>query len=205
VKRTLFLIPLIILNCSTAVITIDKTDMGPIKSIAIAPFFSEAGIGPAAIAETENAFREVFLKLGYNIIEQDKIESMLRDEEFSATGITQKNIQRAGKILGADAILFGVITEYKEETRIIRPSGRFGLLIHDREHKKTEYKTFYRFRVLVKLASTADSSVIMTAANRYPEAEHDDYMPAFVSLEAYRRYVCRKTGEEIIQKIQSGE
>ncbi len=201
-KFLLLLIPLLMLCCATSEITLNRQAIKNVKSVAVVPFTSTMKLDTKIMAEAEDRFRAVLSELDYNVIGQNKMDSLLQTGEFSKTGITEDNVTSAKKILNADTVLFGKIT-VNEEKKISVRYHRFGMMVFDDDYDKTETKIFYRFKITLKLIKVNDGSVILTITNRYIEAEHDDDMPGYVTLDAYRQFTLEKMGNELKETMRS--
>ena len=59
-----------------------------------------------------NTFETYFLKTGLDIVEREKVEALLKEQQFSMTGLTDNDRKRIGKLLNADAIVTGQINNY---------------------------------------------------------------------------------------------
>ncbi len=59
-----------------------------------------------------NTFETYFLKTGLDIVEREKVEAILREQQFSLSGLTEGNQKKLGKLLNADAIVTGQINNY---------------------------------------------------------------------------------------------
>ena len=59
-----------------------------------------------------NTFETYFLKTGLDIVEREKVEAILKEQQFSMTGLTDNDRKKIGKLLNADAIVSGQINNY---------------------------------------------------------------------------------------------
>ncbi|MCU0822308.1 MAG: CsgG/HfaB family protein [Spirochaetes bacterium] len=59
-----------------------------------------------------NTFETYFLKTGLDIVEREKVEALLKEQQFSMTGLTDNDRKKIGKLLSADAIVTGQINNY---------------------------------------------------------------------------------------------
>jgi len=66
-----------------------------------------------------------------------------------------------------------------------------------------EVKTFFKFNIIVRLLKVSDGSVIMTVKNTYAESEKDEYLPGYVTMDAYRNLVLKKMSNEIVDVLKS--
>mgnify|MGYP001423435745 CR=1 FL=1 len=203
-KRLLLLIPLITLSCSISQVTADRQAINQVKTVAIVPFTSTIKLDSAILYEAEDKFRKTFSDSGFIVIEREKVDGLLKQKEFSETGITKDNIASAGRILGADAVLAGEITVHEEKVSIFRSGshGGFGMMVFDKDDYKTEYRTYLRFKITITLVNVRDGSVILTMTNRYIETEKDENLPGYLNIDAYRRLTLKKMGKELADILQ---
>lgn len=64
---------------------------------------------------TENyrgSFETYFIKTGFDIIDRDQIDKLLKEQQLSMTGITSNDQKRIGKLLNADTIVTAQINNY---------------------------------------------------------------------------------------------
>ncbi len=59
-----------------------------------------------------NSFETYFIKTGFDIIDRDQIDKILKEQQLSLTGITSAEQKRIGKLLNADTIVTGNINNY---------------------------------------------------------------------------------------------
>ena len=124
---------------------------------------------------------------------------LLKDKETAMIGITVENTKRIGELTGADAILFGEITGYDEiqGNANIPQNG----LTPRRGHETDDVINNYKFRIIIRLVSTSDGTVLLTQKNLYSEARQDKDDPGSNSLDTYRRYILKKMQDELIEYI----
>lgn len=194
-KRLIIPLLLIFTCCATSRIEIDRTALKQVRSVAIAPFTSSTDLDVKILKETMEYFREALILCGFSVIGQEKIDGLLAKPEFISSGITGNRVTEAGRALGADAILTGRINLHEEENRIVSNNlhGGFTVLFPRGSHDKTELKTYLKFSITVELVSVTDGRVIIKITNRYPETERDEELPGFHDINAYRKYVLKKS------------
>jgi hypothetical protein len=213
-RLTILLIPLFILGCTTmSDISADREAVKSIKTVAIAPFtsavkvrtvksiFTKDRTSPPVtreiLSEAEENFKSVFVKLNYKIIEKQKLDILQKDKESAMIGITVENTKRIGELIGADAILFGEITEYDEiEGNANIPQNG---LIPRRGHESDDTINTYKFRIIIRLVSTSDGTILLTEKNNYSEARQIKDDPGTDSLASYRRYILIKMQNDLIE------
>ncbi|PKL17819.1 MAG: hypothetical protein CVV49_09255 [Spirochaetae bacterium HGW-Spirochaetae-5] len=208
--KYLILIPFIILSCTTADIVADKDAMRSVKVIAIVPFRAtsrSADLKKEIYKEAEKILSSALVKLNYKFIPEDKPELNLADKDSSGSGKLIEEIIKQYKTSGADAVLIGNIIVNEEVERIILPRRSIffgGSLFSDRDDEiKTQ--TTYKFQIEVKLVDTSNGSIILSLKNRYSDAEKDEYLPGYLSLDAYRAHTLKKLSDEIADKLNSAD
>jgi curli biogenesis system outer membrane secretion channel CsgG len=88
------------------------------RVVAFLPFVYNKADGTAADFQKTvtdnylNTFETYFLKSGLDIVEREKVEALLKEQQFSMTGLTDSDRTRIGKLLNADAIVTGQINNY---------------------------------------------------------------------------------------------
>lgn len=86
--------------------------------VALLPFVYNKSDGTEAEFQktvTENyrgSFETYFIKTGFDIIDRDQIDKLLREQQLSMTGITSNDQKRIGKLLNADTIVTAQINNY---------------------------------------------------------------------------------------------
>lgn len=201
-RSLLFFIPLFIISCTTAEINADKNAMKSIKTVAIIPFTSAINLKKEILTESEEKFRGVFSDLNYKIVETEKPELRKKDKEIVTAGITSENVKETGKLSGADAVLFGEITdcEQVQYNTVFYNAHRFGGLRHHHDEMKPLIN--YKFQIIVKLVNVSDGSVILSVKNRYKGGWYDEDQPGFNSLDSYRKMVLKKMVNELVAAMK---
>ena len=203
-KNLLLIISLICISCSTTDITVNKNSLSPVKVIAIAPFTSSYSIDPLIYKESEDTFASAFSQLGYKVINLNSASQVQAENRFNLPEESIKKLQSEAAASGAQALLYGRIIFHEERTRNVfthRPFifRRYSLFDEDDRIKTI---TEFKFQIHITLLSLSDDTVILDIKNRYSSAEKDEYMPAFLSLEAYRKYTLEKTADELAAEIR---
>ena len=207
--KTLFLIiPFIIISCTTAEISADKTAMRGVKVIAIAPFKStltDKKINREISLETEDLFSSVFTKFNYRVIRNEKIDPASENNYNLPSETLIDYAVKTAKLAGADAVFMGDIVVHGEIKRDIHPRRSIlfkNSMFHDGDDEiRTEVT--YKFQIVITVVRVSDSSVILTMKNRYSDALHDEYLPGYISLEAYRRNTLKKISDELEEFLNS--
>lgn len=58
------------------------------------------------------SFETALVKTGLQIIEREKLDTVLKEMVFSKTGLTQSDGIKIGKMLNADSVIFGTVTSF---------------------------------------------------------------------------------------------
>ena len=185
------------ISCSTSQISVNKKEMKKIQTVAIMKFDTAEGINKKVAKECEESFKGHFLSIKKKVVERDKLDSLLKEIEKSHTGIYDNTIE-IGKLSGAEALLFGEVTEYKEEVRRVKYNE------YDKKTKKSiekeKDKKFFTFQVNIRLVSTANGNVILTLKNKYPESSYD--MTDSTTLVRYRERILDQMGDDLKESLE---
>jgi hypothetical protein len=206
IKRKIILITaLAFISCSTTDITVNNDALASIKVIAIAPFTSSSAIDSAVYDDSEEAFASALTRLGYKVINLKSSSTDQSGTRFNRAEKPVKEIKSEAVTSGAEALLLGKIIIHKETTRTVfnRRSlfiRKFGIFDED---DRIERVTEFRFQIHITAVNLSDDAVILDIKNRYSSAEKDEYMPAFNSLEAYRKYTLEKMTGELMEKLRT--
>lgn len=203
-KNLLLIIPLICISCSTAEIAVNNSALSRVNVIAVAPFISSYSIDPLIYKESEENFASAFTRLNYKVIELNSASQNQAENRLNLQEETIKKMKSEAAASGAQALLYGKIIFHEETTRDVfthRPLifRRYSLFDADDEIKTI---TEFKFQIHISLLSLSDDTVILDVKNRYISAEKDEYMPAFLSLEAYRKYTLEKTAYKLAAEIR---
>jgi len=196
--RLLLIVPLLILGCSIVGV---KGPVSPDKTVLIIPFNSQLKLKKEIRTEAEEKFGGVLDKLGYRVIERNKLEMLLAEKEFANAGLTRENIKVMAKRLNAGLVHSGEILEHSEFDRNdhLYDTFIFGSQLFDSQNSGSgdgKIKTYFKFKIVVKLINVVDGSEIISVENHSPEAEKDDNLPGYISLDAYRALVLEKMAGE---------
>jgi len=209
VKYSVLLILLIVLSCTTADIVTDRDAVKSVKIIAIAPFqYSSRSVNlkKEIYEEAEKSLSSALFKLNYKIIQKYKQELSLKNKNSSGAGISIDDIIEQYKTSGADAVLIGnvIVNEEIERNIFPRRTAIFGNLRFREQDDEVRIQTIYRFQIEVKLADVTNGAVILTLKNRYSDAEKDEYLPGYLSLDAYRALILKKINDELVELLNTG-
>ena len=204
-KNILLLIPLLSLCCSTTDITVNNNALNSVKVIALIPFTSSYTVDPLIYKESENTLASAFTRLGYNVLDLSSGTPKESENRLNLQGNTITKIKSEAIASGAHALLYGKIIFHEETTRHVfnhKPLifRRYSLFDPDDRIKTI---TEFKFQIHIRLVSLSDNSIILELKNRYPGTEHDEYLPALTSLEAYRKYTLKKITDELAEKLNS--
>jgi hypothetical protein len=96
--------------CTNANVAINKNfDFTRVKRVAVIGFKDYAG-RPGSGDIVTGAFEQAVLNAGYDAIERDQVTKVLTEQKFSGS-LDPKMAKTVGDRLGADALLFGRITD----------------------------------------------------------------------------------------------
>ena len=85
--------------------------------IAILQFQDNAGSGAPAAAITDMMTTELFNTGLFTVVERSRLDAIGREHSLGASGLVDTNTAvQVGRLLGADSLMTGSITEYKSET-----------------------------------------------------------------------------------------
>jgi hypothetical protein len=203
-------VPLILLSCTTAEITLDSPAVKSLKVIALVPFkFSSRAdnLKVEIYNEAEQSFTSALIRLNYKIIPKDQIGIDSFEKRIISSGAVNEDVLQTAATAGADAILIGDIILNEEVVRYIHPRKTIffgGTRFRDR-NDEIKTQTTYKFQIEVKLVDTSNDSVILSLKNRYSDAEKDEYLPGYLSLDAYRAHILKKLSDEMADKLNSAD
>lgn len=188
-------------QCSTSTIAINKAEMKSVKTVAIMKFDAEPGVAKGVAKECEESFRGSFINAGFNVVERDKLNSIMKEVEMTQTGMTEKSIE-LGKMLGAEALLFGEVTKNFSEIRLVNyneyvknPTTGKTVAV-----EKTKNKKFFTFQIHIRLVSALTGNTILTLKNTYPEKDYE--MTSTTTLEKFRESILSQMGDDLKDAIE---
>lgn len=124
---------LLIVSCATQTIVLKKDyDFNKIKRIAVLPFKAPA-FNEEKGSMVSQLFVKYLLKAGYDVIEREELDAILREHQLSQTNLMDSNYIKQLKLLGIDALVAGSITksiperEFYEDSRIRFIAAQCGL------------------------------------------------------------------------------
>lgn len=114
--------------CSPRVAIKHWPDPGKPKRVAILPFTDAAG-APGSGALVKAALDTEFLTIAaYEVVERGALDQVLKEHQLGTSGlIDEKYAVEIGKLLNADAVIIGSITEFQERRSLIFPPAAVAL------------------------------------------------------------------------------
>jgi len=180
------------LSCVSSDIAVDLKQAALIKSVAVLPFSAKAGIPSEVLREAEASMKSAVIAAGFRLVERENLETLLKEKELGMTGITGENAASLGTLIGADALLAGII-EADEE--LVRP-------VHDPKTGTAVEKKFFRFQMVVRLISVKNGAVVLSMQNLSPEVEYNPEFLGYGSLPAYRSLRIRGMRDDFVKSIK---
>jgi curli biogenesis system outer membrane secretion channel CsgG len=106
----LLFLALFVSSCAVqSVVLKPDYDFKKIKRVAVIEF-RDAAYYPNSGAMASEMFTKYLLKTGYNVIERDEIQTLMREHDLSLAGVlNREQVKEFGKICGVDAIITGSI------------------------------------------------------------------------------------------------
>ncbi len=189
---TLAVVLFIFTGCSTSQISVNKKELKNINTIAIMKFEAEEGIDKKVAKDCEESFKGHFISLGKNVVERDKLNAIVKEIEKSQTGLYKDPIE-IGKLSGAQALLFGEVTEYKSDVRRVKYL-EYNKLTKENVEKEKD-KKFFTFQINVRLVSTTAGDIILTLKNQYPENSYE--MTDSTTITRYKERILEQMGKDL--------
>ncbi|MBN8220031.1 MAG: hypothetical protein J0L53_03855 [Spirochaetes bacterium] len=209
--------------CSTSKISIRKDALREMKSVAVMPFTSTVADAKVTRECTE-LFRGSMLSGGFQVVEREKIDKILKEKELAQSGLVDNKAIEAGQFLGAQGTMLGEITahEVKSDTieaelpldgpgkydpRLDKGDGVFSQREvrpgEKRWYKKDKRDTF-QFQIVVRLISNVDGQTVLTLQNEYPvrtyTADSGSLRPA--NLDQFRAQVLAQMAKDIEKALK---
>ena len=93
--------------------------------IAVLPFKDAPGAPGSGEIAAESMTTHLLRVNSYEIIERSALEQILKEQKLGVTGaIDLETAAQLGKILGADALVIGAITEYQKRKNMVLPPAK---------------------------------------------------------------------------------
>lgn len=187
--------------CSTSKISLNKAEMAKVKTIAIMDFDSTPEISKVLVIESEEAFRGHFIDIGKNVVERKKLKSILKEVERSQSGVVS-NSEEIGRLTGAQALLFGTVTQNSEEVKWVEyfEYVKNPVTKETEKIKKSKRKKFFAFQVQARLVSTSSGAAILTIKNERPERSYE--ITDSMTLNRYRENVLDQMGKDLKKTLE---
>ncbi len=118
----------------------------------------QLGSGAADMLTTQ-----LFKTRKFSVVERDKLKSLMKEQEIGATGLVDKKAAEIGKLIGAEYLVVGSVTEYGVSRS---KGGAMGI-----SGTKTEYRTTVDVRIInaatgeVVFADSGSGSESSSSAN----------------------------------------
>lgn len=115
-------------SCAANVIVRQAPDAAKPMRIAVLPFRSAAGF-PESGALAYEAFSTYLLDLkGYNVIDRGALDQLIKEQKLTQTGvIDQDKAVEIGKLLGAEGVVLGAVTEYIQRNNLMFPPAKVSI------------------------------------------------------------------------------
>lgn len=192
---------ILLFSCKTSTIAVNRAELKNVKTIAVMKFEVASEVTKEVGKECEESFRGNFVNAGFNVVEREKLKSILKETEMTQTGITSDSIQ-IGKLLGAEALLFGEVTKNNSEVKWVN----YNEYIKDPATgktvrvEKTKQKKFFTFQIHIRLVSTQTGNTILTLKNTYPERDYE--LTSSTTLEKFREGILSQMGDDLKEEVE---
>lgn len=198
---SIILLALVAVGCSTSTIAIDRAAIARVKTVAVMDFETSPSIPRVIGTDCEETFRGHLVNLGMTVVERKQLKSVLKEIERSQSGLVE-NSREIGRLAGADALLFGTVTQNHEDVRWVTyyeyQKSKYSKEVKKIEKRKQE--KVFTFQLQIRMVSTATGDVIMTLKNKYPERNFD--IASTMSMAKHREYVLEQMGEDLKKAIK---
>jgi hypothetical protein len=199
------------MSCSTSKISIRKDAIKQLKTIAVMPF--KSSIADAKVTrECTESFKSSMLTAGFQVVEREKINKILKEKELAQSGLVDNKAIEAGQFLGAEATMLGEITAHEMTSDEItvedtspQPPPPAGVSPYDRPKRyKKEKRDTFQFQIVVRMISNIDAQTILTLQNEYPvrtyTASQGGLNPA--NLDQFRSQVLNQMGKDLEKAVK---
>lgn len=116
--RRICFVPLLMLaaGCLTTDAINKNYDQSKVRRIGVLSF----DYGRHQPFGAEDIFTKHLLDRGYQVVERTRLESIMKEQNLSATGILSPETAKGmGKLLGVDAVVLGQVTTYEAERKML--------------------------------------------------------------------------------------
>ena len=184
--------------CSPRVAVKHWPEPGKPKRVAIMPFKDAAG-SPGSGALVNEAFNSEFLTIAaYELVERAALDEVLKEHQLGTSGIIDESrAVEIGKLLNADSVILGSITEFQERRALILPpaSVAVSLRLVDTRTGVVEWTASHRVGGLKRLFTWVVPAVGVVATVISPTAGEQAHNVA--------RAICKavpKTAAELAKR-----
>ena len=86
------------------------------KVVAILPFEGYSGKGRGVANQIESGIRAKLVQWDqFKVVEREHLRKIVEEQKFVLTGLTEEAVVELGRMLGADLIISGEVSDYREE------------------------------------------------------------------------------------------
>lgn len=119
---------LILAACGPRLFVKNRPAKGQRPRVAVLPFADAPGQPGTGELAREAFATEILSVDAYQVIDRASFEKLLDEHRLAATGaIDPSKAVEVGKLLGADAVVVGAVTEYKKRNLLMFPPARVGI------------------------------------------------------------------------------
>ncbi|MBL8992637.1 MAG: hypothetical protein JNM63_04805, partial [Spirochaetia bacterium] len=175
-------------SCETSKIAVRKDSIQNLKTVAVMPFTTEAGISPKVAEECMESFKSIMLEAGFKLVERQAIDKIMKEKALALAGLSTGDSMELGQLLAADGLLIANITANSSTNAMGQIAlSTYGSDKYDPANDKKDgtyfqingdwYRkamlTTYKFQIFVKLIATKDGEIALTMQNAYPEIKKE--------------------------------
>ncbi|MBI4349302.1 MAG: DUF799 family lipoprotein [Elusimicrobia bacterium] len=114
--------------CGPRLFVKNRPAKGQRPRVAVLPFADYPGQAGTGELAREAFSTEILAVEAYQVIDRASFQKLLDEHRLSATGaIDPSKAVEVGKLLGADAVVVGAVTEYKKRNLLMFPPARVGI------------------------------------------------------------------------------
>ncbi|MFA6092800.1 MAG: GNA1162 family protein [Elusimicrobiota bacterium] len=114
--------------CAPSVIVKRWPESGRRLRVAVLPFRPDPAAANSGALATE-AFSSSILSVdAYDVLERGAMDNLLKEQQLGQTGLLDESkAVEIGKLLGADAVVLGAVTEFRERNYLLFPPSSVAL------------------------------------------------------------------------------
>lgn len=121
---------LAVAGCTPEVIVKRRPVPGQKNRVAVLPFRDAVGHPGSGATATEIFSAQFLTVMAYDVVDRDALGKLIDEQKLGASGfIDSAKAIEAGKLLGADAVLLGAVTEYQERKFLMLPPAKVSLTV----------------------------------------------------------------------------